>query len=70
MEGGIFRNTAGCMVFAYSAYLGVCTGLQAEAKALLFGLQLCVQRGFIGNLVVETDSLMLQQILMKNHRCP
>ena len=68
--GGILRNSAGCMVFAFSGYLGRCTNLQAEAKALLIGLQLCVQRGFMGNLMVETDSLLLQRILSRSYRCP
>ena len=58
------------MVFAFSGYLGRCTSLQAEAKALLIGLQLCVQRGFMGNLVVEMDSLMLQRIFLKSYQCP
>ncbi|XP_071902663.1 uncharacterized protein [Coffea arabica] len=42
----------------------------AEAKALLLGLQMCAQRGFGGNLVVETDSLMLQRILLKQCQSP
>ena len=37
--GGIIRNSAGNMIFVSSRYLGKCTSLQAEAKALLIGLQ-------------------------------
>nr|XP_027067494.1 uncharacterized protein LOC113693117 [Coffea arabica] len=57
--GGILRSTEGRLLFAFSVYLGQCTSLQAEAKALLLGLQLCVQRGCLDNLVVESNSMML-----------
>ena len=59
--GGIIRNSAGNMIFVSYRYLGKCTNLQAKAKALLIGLQLCVQSSFIENLVVESDSLKLIQ---------
>ena len=51
-------------------YLGDETSLQAEAKALLIGLKLCVQRGFIDNLIIESDSMMLVRILLEKCRCP
>ena len=68
--GGFLRKPLGCMIFAFSSYFGSCTSLQAEAKALLLGLRICEQRGFGGNVVVETDSLMLERILLKRCLCP
>ena len=58
------------MISVFSEYLGKCTSLQAEAKTLLIRMKLCVQRGFIENLVVESDSLMLIRILLKIYQCP
>ena len=68
--GGILRSTEGRLLFAFSVYLGQCTSLQAEAMALLLGLQLGVQRGGLDNLVVESNSMMLVWILWQKSRCP
>ena len=62
--GGILRDSDGIMLYAFFGYLRDGTSLQAEAKALLIGLMLCVQRGFIDNLIIESDSMMLVRILL------
>ena len=57
------------MVLAFSCSFGVASSMQAEARALLFGVKLCLQRGF-GPLEVELDSLVLVRILKRLVRCP
>ena len=52
--GGILRDGGGRLLLAFSCHLGHATSLQAEVRALLFGVKLCVQRGF-GRLDVELD---------------
>ena len=60
--GGILRD-GGSLLLAFSCYLGHATSLQAEVRALLFGVHLCIQRGF-GKFEVELDSLELVKILL------
>ncbi|XP_027150296.1 uncharacterized protein LOC113750530 [Coffea eugenioides] len=67
--GGILRDGGGSLLLAFSCYFGHATSLQAEVRALLFGVQLCVQRGF-GRLDVELDSLVLVHILLGKASCP
>ncbi|XP_071923235.1 uncharacterized protein [Coffea arabica] len=76
---GVGRVQAGCVPRASDSVArsmawrsrSILMGAQkVEAKALLLGLQICAQRGFGGNLVVETDSLMLQRILLKHCQSP
>lgn len=45
---------------ANSEYLNV--SIQDEARALLFGVKLCLSRGYV-NLHIEMDSLVLVHIL-------
>ena len=54
--GGILRDVSGSFIFAFAGCFGYGTSLQAEAKALLLGLQLCVQRMMVRQLVVKSDS--------------
>nr|XP_027102884.1 uncharacterized protein LOC113724156 [Coffea arabica] len=61
--GGILRDGGGSLILAFSCYFGHATSLQAEVCALLFGVQLCIQRGF-GRIEVELDSLVLVHILL------
>ena len=68
--GGILRDVSGPFIFAFAGCFGYGTSLQAEAKALLLGLQLCVQRTMVRQLVVESDSRLLIQILTNNSQCP
>ena len=44
--GGILRDGGGRLLLAFSCYLRQASSLQAEVRALLFGVKLCVQRGF------------------------
>ena len=43
--------------------------MQAEARALLVGVKLCVQRGF-KQILVESDSMVLVRILNNEFQCP
>ncbi|XP_071913911.1 uncharacterized protein [Coffea arabica] len=56
---GILRDVLGSFIFAFAGCFGYGTSLQAEAKVLLLGLQLCVQRKMIRQLVVESDTRLL-----------
>ena len=67
---GILRDGLEKFIFAFAGCFDVGTNLQAEAKALVLGLRLCAQRNFLQQLVVESDSLVLIQILRTVYQCP
>ena len=58
------------LLFTFSSFFGIGTSIQAEAKVLLYGMQLCVQGGFIWRLVIESDSMLLVWILLQKYQCP
>ncbi|MQL95653.1 hypothetical protein Taro_028308 [Colocasia esculenta] len=61
--GGILRDHKGICVFAFAKnYQGIISILAAEALALCDGLTICCSKGFM-DIVVETDSLNLVQIV-------
>jgi hypothetical protein len=53
---GVLRLSNDSFVFAFSHPLGVCTNMEADAKALLQGLKLCISRK-IERVRIKTDSL-------------
>ena len=57
-EGGVLRDERGKLLLDFSCHFGLATSMQPEARALLFGVELCLQRGF-GQFEVELDSLIL-----------
>ena len=63
------RDGEGRFIVGYSCFFGLLTSLHAELKAILFGVWLCVARG-LQDLHVESDSLVLVQILQGTHGCP
>ncbi|XP_027169553.1 uncharacterized protein LOC113769290 [Coffea eugenioides] len=67
--GGVVRDGEGRFIIGYSCFFGLLTSLHAELKAILFGVRLCVARG-LQDLHVESDSLVLVQILQGTHGCP
>ena len=60
--GGVLRDGEGKLLLAFSTFVGSCTSIQAEARALLFGVNLCISCGYVG-VHVEVDSFVLVQIL-------
>nr|XP_027067839.1 uncharacterized protein LOC113693511 [Coffea arabica] len=60
--GGLLRDSQGKLIFAFYKEFGEQDVLEAESMALLFGLQLCDQRGFCPSLV-EVDSKTLVQLV-------
>ncbi|XP_059278180.1 uncharacterized protein LOC132032562 [Lycium ferocissimum] len=56
--GGIIKDAQGKMIMAYSIHFNNGTSNSAEAKALLFGIQWCIQHNFT-NIELETDSILL-----------
>ncbi|XP_060195354.1 uncharacterized protein LOC132624623 [Lycium barbarum] len=56
--GGIVRDWNGKLIMAFSIPLGSCSSNLAIAKALLFGLQWCMENN-MEQLVLESDSLLL-----------
>ncbi|MQM17956.1 hypothetical protein Taro_050938 [Colocasia esculenta] len=69
-RGGILRNHMGDIIFAFSAiYQGVCSSLEAEALALRNGIILCYEKG-ISDFLVESDSLVLVQMMKGNYSIP
>ena len=61
--GGLVRDYQGKMIFAFYKEFGDYNVLEAEGLALLFGLQLCSQRGLRPSLV-EVDSKALVQLVV------
>nr|XP_027101056.1 uncharacterized protein LOC113720378 [Coffea arabica] len=61
--GGLLRDYQGKLVFAFYKEFGDQGVLEAECMALLFGLQLCLQRGVYPSLV-EVDSKALVQLVV------
>ncbi|XP_027158457.1 uncharacterized protein LOC113760083 [Coffea eugenioides] len=61
-SGGLVRDCQG-LIFAFYKEFGEQDVLEAESMALLFGLQLCLQRGFRPSLV-EVDSKALVQLVV------
>nr|XP_027082212.1 uncharacterized protein LOC113704512 [Coffea arabica] len=66
---GVLRDDTGQLLLAFSTSFGSCTSIQAEARALLFGVNLCLSHGY-ARVHVEVDSLVLVQILKQASRCP
>nr|XP_027082134.1 uncharacterized protein LOC113704429 [Coffea arabica] len=67
--GGVLREASGRLILAFLCNFGLASSMQAEARALLFGVRLCLQRGF-DSFEVELDSLVLVQVLNRTSRCP
>ncbi|XP_060195447.1 uncharacterized protein LOC132624733 [Lycium barbarum] len=67
--GGVVRNWKGKLIMAYSISLGQGTSSEAEAGALLFGLDWCINNGF-NSIVGETDSLLLQNSIRGTWEIP
>ena len=57
-ESGILRDPSGHFIFAFANVVDVAKSLQADLKAVLEGVKLCVQHGF-ADVHVESDSLLL-----------
>nr|XP_027082607.1 probable LRR receptor-like serine/threonine-protein kinase At3g47570 [Coffea arabica] len=66
---GIIRNGESKLLLAFSTFVGTCTSIQAEARALLFGINLCISCGYV-RVHVEMDYLVLVKILQQQIRCP
>ncbi|XP_027152134.1 uncharacterized protein LOC113752202 [Coffea eugenioides] len=67
--GGLVRDSRGNFVFGYAEPFGVITSMQAELRALLWGVRHCVIRGYL-ELHLEADSLTLVQIVQGTSACP
>nr|XP_027083663.1 uncharacterized protein LOC113705962 [Coffea arabica] len=67
--GGVLRDSSGTLLFGFAVPFGELTCLQAEIKALVFGVQQCRLRGF-SRIRVEVDSLVLVNLLVRQFRCP
>ncbi|XP_027122034.2 uncharacterized protein [Coffea arabica] len=67
--GGLFRDSEGRFLLGFSCSFGEATSLQAELKALLFGVRLGVSRGLV-RLHLESDSMVLVRIIQGKVRCP
>ncbi|MQM13742.1 hypothetical protein Taro_046668 [Colocasia esculenta] len=68
--GGILRDHEGNMCWAFAlAYHGLNSSLAIEALALGDGLSICCSKG-ITEVLVETDSINLLQIVTKQIACP
>ena len=61
--GGLLRDGQGKLIFAFYKEFGEQDVLGAECMALLFGLQLCLQKGLRPSLV-EVDSKALVQLVV------
>lgn len=56
--GGVLRDHGGSLVAAFLTYFGQCSSIEAELRAALEGLKLCISLGFV-HIDIECDSLVL-----------
>ncbi|XP_070032084.1 uncharacterized protein [Nicotiana tomentosiformis] len=56
------RNDAGDLVYARAVDLGVTTNIVAEAKAIVQGLEYCIEHD-LHPLILETNSLVLKKVI-------
>ncbi|XP_071925430.1 uncharacterized protein [Coffea arabica] len=68
-RGGLFQDSNGRFLLAFSCYFGEMTSLQAEMRALLHGVWLGVAWG-LANLHLKSDSLVLIHIIQGRAKCP
>ena len=64
--GGVIRNDRGEWVAGFSAYLGHCTTMAAELKALQRGLNCARQLG-VNRLEVRVDSKIVVELMTGRH---
>ncbi|OIS96318.1 hypothetical protein A4A49_51697 [Nicotiana attenuata] len=62
--GCIVRDSSGDFIFAFSIPIQANSSSQAKATAVRFGVEWCTQQGY-SNIHVETDSLIVTSILIK-----
>ncbi|XP_070030420.1 uncharacterized protein [Nicotiana sylvestris] len=62
--GGIIRDHHGNMMKAFAEFYGPCSNNLAEAKALLHGVKLCSNSGFL-KVHVESDSMFTVNMINK-----
>ncbi|XP_027090440.2 uncharacterized protein [Coffea arabica] len=67
--GGVLRDEQGNFLVGYSCFFGRLTSLHPELKALLFGVRLCLERGYT-DLHIEADSLVLINMVQGIYACP
>ncbi|XP_060202495.1 uncharacterized protein LOC132630930 [Lycium barbarum] len=67
--GGLIRDDKGRLSFAYSINLGKGTNNWAEAKALQYGVDWCMNKGWY-NIVIEVDSLLLVRAIQGKTKVP
>ncbi|XP_027184086.1 uncharacterized protein LOC113782393 [Coffea eugenioides] len=67
--GGVVRDSREGFLLGFAWFLGVTTSLHAKLKALVYGVNQCVARGYL-DLHLEVDSLSLVRIISGDHACP
>ncbi|XP_071921765.1 uncharacterized protein [Coffea arabica] len=67
--GGVVRDSREGFLLGFACFLGVTTSLHAKLKALVYGVNQCVARGYL-DLHLEVDSLSLVRIISGDHACP
>ena len=67
-RGGMIQSCARRILLGFSCFFGELTSLQAELKALLYGVRLALDRGYC-ELHIESNSLVLVQIIRGTARC-
>lgn len=58
----VIRDCNGILIMAYSVFLGPCTSNWAKSRAMLIGLQQCVEKGYC-KIITEADSKFLTACL-------
>ncbi|XP_060202439.1 uncharacterized protein LOC132630860 [Lycium barbarum] len=66
---GLVRDHNGKFIFAYTVNMGTGTSNNAEAAALLYGLEWCANKGF-GIVLGETGSLLLAKCIKREQKPP
>ncbi|XP_075086189.1 uncharacterized protein LOC142168913 [Nicotiana tabacum] len=57
-RGEILRDDRGQLIMAFTAFFGVSSNNVAKVKAVLIGMQWCIDKGYL-NAVVESDTIII-----------
>lgn len=67
--GSVVRNDLGQLLVAFSSFYRQSTNTKAEMRALLEGLVICIQKGFL-DVEIESNSMVVVRWIQGQGCCP
>ena len=67
--GGVVWDSRGGFLLGFACFLGITTSLHVKLKALVYGVNQCIAKGYLA-LHLEVDSLSLVRMISGDHACP